>query len=207
MKKLDIFDQERPIGIQLFGGSEDAMEEAARIAEAVRPGPDRHQLRLPRTQGGEQGRRCLLVAGRGQDGAPHREGGEGREAACDGEDALGWNDKTKNIMEVAERLQDVGIQALSIHGRTRAQLYKGPADWTLIGEVKNNPRIYIPIFGNGDIDTGEGRGIPRALRRGWRDDRPCQHRASVHLQRDQALHGHRNTLGAANGGRSRGSGA
>ena len=68
---------------------------------------------------------------------------------------LGWNDHTKNIMEVAERLQEVGIQALAIHGRTRAQLYKGPADWTLIGEVKNNPRINIPIFGNGDIDSPE----------------------------------------------------
>jgi len=68
---------------------------------------------------------------------------------------LGWSDATKNIMDVAERLQDVGIQALSIHGRTRAQLYKGPADWTLIGEVKNNPRIHIPIFGNGDIDSPE----------------------------------------------------
>jgi tRNA-dihydrouridine synthase B len=68
---------------------------------------------------------------------------------------LGWNEATKNIMEVAERLQDVGISALSIHGRTRAQLYKGPADWTLIGAVKNNPRITIPIFGNGDIDGPE----------------------------------------------------
>ncbi len=68
---------------------------------------------------------------------------------------LGWNEATKNIEEVAERLQDVGIAALSIHGRTRAQLYKGPADWTLIGEVKGNPRIAIPIFGNGDIDSPE----------------------------------------------------
>jgi nifR3 family TIM-barrel protein len=68
---------------------------------------------------------------------------------------LGWDDQTKNIVEVAERLQDVGIKALSIHGRTRVQLYKGDADWTLIGEVKNNPRMNIPIFGNGDIDTPE----------------------------------------------------
>lgn len=66
---------------------------------------------------------------------------------------LGWDDKAKNIEEVAERLQDVGIKALAIHGRTRAQMYKGEADWTLIGEVKNNPRINIPIFGNGDIDS------------------------------------------------------
>jgi nifR3 family TIM-barrel protein len=68
---------------------------------------------------------------------------------------LGWDDTTKNIMEVAERLQDIGIKALTIHGRTRAQLYKGPADWQLIGEVKNNPRIQIPIFGNGDVDSPE----------------------------------------------------
>ncbi|HMU70334.1 MAG TPA: tRNA-dihydrouridine synthase, partial [Chitinophagales bacterium] len=68
---------------------------------------------------------------------------------------LGWDDNSKNIMEVAERLQDIGIKALTIHGRTRAQMYKGSADWTLIGEVKNNPRIQIPIFGNGDVDTPE----------------------------------------------------
>lgn len=68
---------------------------------------------------------------------------------------LGWDDRSRNIVEVAERLQDVGIAALSIHGRTRAQLYKGPADWTLIGAVKNNPRMRIPIFGNGDVDSPE----------------------------------------------------
>ena len=68
---------------------------------------------------------------------------------------LGWDDSTKNIEDVAERLQDVGIEALTIHGRTRAQLYKGEADWTLIGRIKNNPRIRIPIFGNGDIDSPE----------------------------------------------------
>lgn len=68
---------------------------------------------------------------------------------------LGWNDDTKYIVEVAERLQDVGIKRISIHGRTRKQIYKGEADWTLIGEVKNNPRMHIPVFGNGDIDTPE----------------------------------------------------
>ena len=68
---------------------------------------------------------------------------------------LGWNEQTKFIVDVAERLQDVGIQALSIHGRTRQQMYKGEADWTLIGEVKNNPRMHIPIFGNGDVDSPE----------------------------------------------------
>jgi nifR3 family TIM-barrel protein len=74
---------------------------------------------------------------------------------------LGWDDKTKNVLEVAERLQDIGIQALTIHGRTRSQMYKGDADWTLIGEIKNNPRIYIPIFGNGDIDSPEKAKIMR----------------------------------------------
>ena len=68
---------------------------------------------------------------------------------------LGWDDNTKYIVEVAEKLQDVGIQAISIHGRTRKQMYKGDADWTLIGKVKNNPRMHIPVFGNGDVDTPE----------------------------------------------------
>ena len=68
---------------------------------------------------------------------------------------LGWDEQTKNIVDVAERLQDIGISALTIHGRTRKQMYKGPADWTLIGAVKNNPRIHIPIFGNGDVDSPE----------------------------------------------------
>ena len=68
---------------------------------------------------------------------------------------LGWNEETKYIVEVAERLQDVGIQGLSIHGRTRKQMYKGEADWTLIGDVKNNPRMHIPVFGNGDVSTPE----------------------------------------------------
>jgi nifR3 family TIM-barrel protein len=68
---------------------------------------------------------------------------------------LGWDDKTKNVVEVAERLQDIGIQALTIHGRTRVQMYKGSADWTLISEIKNNPRMHIPVFGNGDIDSPE----------------------------------------------------
>ena len=68
---------------------------------------------------------------------------------------LGWDDKTKNVVEVAERLQDIGIKALTIHGRTRVQMYKGAADWTLIGEIKENPRMHIPVFGNGDIDSPE----------------------------------------------------
>ena len=68
---------------------------------------------------------------------------------------LGWDDSSKNIVEVAERLQDIGIKALTVHGRTRVQMYKGEADWTLIGEIKNNPRMHIPVFGNGDIDSPE----------------------------------------------------
>ncbi|MBK8499892.1 MAG: tRNA dihydrouridine synthase DusB [Flavobacteriales bacterium] len=153
MKKLDIFEQERPVGIQLFGGSEDAMEEAARIAEAV--GPDLIDINYgcPVHKVVNKGAGACLLQDIDKMVRLTDKVVRAVKLPVTVKTRLGWNDQTKNIMEVAERLQDVGIQALSIHGRTRAQLYKGPADWTLIGEVKNNPRIQIPIFGNGDIDS------------------------------------------------------
>ena len=95
---------------------------------------------------------------------------------------LGWDDNTNNIDEVAERLQDVGIEALAIHGRTRTQMYKGEADWTLIGKVKNNPRINIPIFGNGDIDSPEKALVSKPLWRRRHYDRPCSYRLSLDIQ-------------------------
>jgi len=155
MKKLDIFEQERPIGIQLFGGSEDAMEEAARIAEAVRPDLIDINYGCPVNKVVNKGAGACLLQDVDKMVRLTDKVVKAVKVPVTVKTRLGWNDQTKNIMEVAERLQDVGIQALSIHGRTRAQLYKGPADWTLIGEVKNNPRIRIPIFGNGDIDSPE----------------------------------------------------
>ncbi len=155
MKKLDIFPEERPIGIQLFGGSEDAMEEAARIAE--RAGPELIDINYgcPVHKVVSKGAGACLLQDIDKMVRLTDKVVKAVKLPVTVKTRLGWNDQTKNIMEVAERLQDVGIQALSIHGRTRAQLYKGPADWTLIGEVKNNPRIHIPIFGNGDIDSPE----------------------------------------------------
>ena len=153
MKKLDIFDYERPIGIQMFGGEEEAMVQSARIIEEANPDI------IDINYGCPVNKVVCKMAGAGilQDipkmirltemvvKATHK--------PVTVKTRLGWDDHTKNIVEVAERLQDIGIQAIAIHGRTRKQMYKGEADWTLIGEVKNNPRIHIPVFGNGDIDT------------------------------------------------------
>ena len=155
MKKLDIFEQERPVGIQLFGGSEDAMEEAARIAEAVSPDLIDINYGCPVHKVVNKGAGACLLQDVDKMVRLTDKVVKAVKLPVTVKTRLGWSDATKNIMEVAERLQDVGIQALSIHGRTRAQLYKGPADWTLIGEVKNNPRIPFPIFGNGDIDSPE----------------------------------------------------
>jgi nifR3 family TIM-barrel protein len=153
MKKLDIFEAERPIGIQLFGGSEDAMEEAARIAEAVRPDLIDINYGCPVHKVVSKGAGACLLLDVEKMVRLTEKVVKAVKVPVTVKTRLGWDERTKNIVEVAERLQDVGIQALSIHGRTRAQLYKGPADWTLIGEVKNNPRMHIPIFGNGDIDS------------------------------------------------------
>ncbi|HEX2617200.1 MAG TPA: tRNA dihydrouridine synthase DusB [Flavobacteriales bacterium] len=155
LKKLDIFEYERPVGIQLFGGQEEAMEEAARIAEAA--GPDLIDINYgcPVHKVVNKGAGACLLTDVDKMVRLTAAVVKAVELPVTVKTRLGWDDKSKNIREVALRLQDVGIQALSIHGRTRAQLYKGPADWTLIGEVKNDPRIQIPIFGNGDIDSPE----------------------------------------------------
>jgi tRNA-dihydrouridine synthase B len=151
--KLDIFEYERPIGIQLFGSDIESMTEAARIADEANPDLIDINYGCP----------VKAVACRGAGAALLQDIPKMVEMTAaivkianrpvTVKTRLGWDDNSKNIVEVAERLQDIGIQALSIHGRTRAQMYKGEADWTLIGEVKNNPRMRIPIFGNGDVDT------------------------------------------------------
>lgn len=154
-RKLDIFDNERPVGIQVFGGDEEALAMSARIVETVQPELLDINFGCP----------VKKVACRGA-GAGVLKDIELMVRLTDAvvkstnlpvtvKTRLGWDDASLNIEEVAERLQDVGIHALSIHGRTRAQMYKGQADWTLIAKVKNNPRINIPIFGNGDIDSAE----------------------------------------------------
>ena len=153
--KLDIFEYERPVGIQLFGSDVDTMAECTRIAARVKPDLIDINYGCPVKKVACRGAGAALL----QDVPLMSRMTEAVVKATDlpvtVKTRLGWDESTKNIEEVAERLQDVGIQALSIHGRTRAQLYKGEADWTLIGKVKNNPRIKIPIFGNGDIDTPE----------------------------------------------------
>ena len=152
-KKLDILAGERPVGIQLFGGDEDSMSMAARIVEAA--GPDLLDINFGCPVKGIVGRGAGAGVLKDVDRMVRltKAAVASTRLPVTVKTRLGWDDATKNIEEVAERLQDAGIQALTIHGRTRCQLYKGQADWTLIGKVKNNPRIHIPIFGNGDINS------------------------------------------------------
>jgi nifR3 family TIM-barrel protein len=153
IQKLDIYDYERPIGIQIFGGEEDAMVESTRIVEQANPDL------IDINYGCPVNKVVCKMAGAGilQD-IPKMvrltsQVVKATSLPVTVKTRLGWDEQTKNIVEVAERLQDIGIQALSIHGRTRKQMYKGPADWELIAKVKENPRMTIPIFGNGDIDS------------------------------------------------------
>jgi putative TIM-barrel protein, nifR3 family len=152
-RKLDIFDEERPVGIQLFGGDEKQMGLAAGIVDATQP--DLLDINFGCPVKG------IVAKGAGSGVLKDIPLMVRLTEACvkatrlpvTVKTRLGWDDATKNIEEVTKRLQDVGIQAITIHGRTRCQLYKGEADWHLIGKVKNNPRIHIPVFGNGDINS------------------------------------------------------
>ena len=153
VQKLDIYDEERPIGIQIFGAEMDSMMRAAEIVEEAQPEV------LDINYGCPVKKVVCRMAGAGilQDLDRMVKLTEAVVKSTNlpvtVKTRLGWDEKTKYIEEVAERLQDVGIKALSIHGRTRKQMYKGEADWTLIGKIKENPRIHIPIFGNGDINS------------------------------------------------------
>lgn len=154
-QKLDIFDYERPIGIQIFGGDEDAMALSAKIVDTTQPDLLDINFGCPVKK--------VVCKGAGAAVLKDIDLMVRLTKACIRSTSLpvtiktrlGWDHDTRNIEEVVERMQDIGVQAISIHGRTRMQLYKGDADWTLIGKIKNNPRIHIPIFGNGDIDTPE----------------------------------------------------
>lgn len=154
-QKLDIFEYERPIGIQIFGSEIDSMVEATKIASSVKPDLIDINYGCPVKKVVCKGGGAAILTNPKKMVAMTKAIVEATHLPVTVKTRLGWDDQTKNIVEVAERLQDVGIKALSIHGRTRVQLYKGNADWTLIGEVKNNPRMNIPIFGNGDIDSPE----------------------------------------------------
>jgi tRNA-dihydrouridine synthase B len=154
-QKLDIYDYERPIGIQYFGGQLESMIEAAGIVEKANPDVIDINFGCP------VAKVACRMAGAGllQD-IPKmveltRAVINSTQKPVTVKTRLGWDDQNINIVEVAERLQDAGIQALTIHGRTRKQMYKGEADWSWIAKVKNNPRMHIPIFGNGDIDSPE----------------------------------------------------
>ena len=155
LQKLDIFEYERPIGIQLFGSDIDSMREAGIIADKANPDLIDINYGCPVKQVACKGAGAALLQDIPKMVKMTSEIVKIATRPVTVKTRLGWDDSTKNILEVAERLQDIGIQALTIHGRTRAQMYKGPADWTLIGKVKSNPRIKIPIFGNGDIDSPE----------------------------------------------------
>ena len=152
---FDIFDYERPIGIQIFGSEIESMREAARISEAA--GPDLVDINYgcPVKKVACRGAGAGILQDIPKMVSMTKEIVDTCSLPVTVKTRLGWDDNTKYIVEVAERLQDVGIKAISIHGRTRAQMYKGEADWSLIAAVKNNPRMTIPVFGNGDIDSPE----------------------------------------------------
>lgn len=155
VQKLDIYEVERPIGIQIFGANIDSMRMSAEIVERANPeildinyGCPVKKVVNKQAGAGILQNIPLMI--------------ELTEAIVKSTNLpvtvktrLGWNEESKHIVEVAERLQDVGIKAISIHGRTRQQMYKGEADWSLIADVKNNSRMHIPVFGNGDIDCPE----------------------------------------------------
>jgi tRNA-dihydrouridine synthase B len=152
-QKLDIFDYERPIGIQIFGGDEEAMAMSAKIVEAVNPDLVDINFGCPVKKVVTKGAGAGVLKDVDLMVRLTEAVIKSTHLPVTVKTRLGWDDNTKNIEEVAERLQDCGVKALAIHGRTRSQMYKGEADWTLIAKVKNNPRITMPIFGNGDIDS------------------------------------------------------
>ncbi|MDF1675036.1 MAG: tRNA dihydrouridine synthase DusB [Vicingaceae bacterium] len=155
IKKLDIFEYERPIGIQIFGNDIKSMRQATEVTTQANPDIIDINYGCPVKKVACKGSGAGSLQDIPKMVKMTAEIVKSTHLPVTVKTRLGWDESTKYIVEVAERLQDVGIQAISIHGRTRKQMYKGEADWTLIGEVKNNPRMHIPVFGNGDVDTPE----------------------------------------------------
>lgn len=152
-QKLDIFEYERPIGIQLFGSNIEHMVQSAEIATAANPDLIDINYGCPVKNVACRGAGAALLQDVPKMVSMTEAVVKATHLPVTVKTRLGWDENTKNILEVAERLQDIGVQALTVHGRTRVQMYKGQADWTLIGKLKENPRLTIPVFGNGDIDS------------------------------------------------------
>ncbi len=162
LEKLDIYDQERPVGIQIFGNEIESMRISARIVEAAKPEILDINYGCPVNKVACKGAGAGILLDLDKMETMTREIVQATSLPVTVKTRLGWDDKTIRIQEVALRLQDAGIKALSIHGRTRQQMYKGEADWTLIQQVAAHPDIEIPIFGNGDVDTPEKAAEMRA---------------------------------------------
>ena len=154
-QKLDIFDYERPVGIQIFGGDEEAMALSAKIVATVNPDLVDINFGCPVKKVVSKGAGAGVLKDIDLMVRLTKAVVNSTSLPVTVKTRLGWDEQSINIEEVAERLQDVGISALTIHARTRSQMYKGQSDWRYIAKVKNNPRIHIPIFGNGDIDSPE----------------------------------------------------
>ncbi|MFZ9262438.1 MAG: tRNA dihydrouridine synthase DusB [Chitinophagaceae bacterium] len=154
-QKLDIFEEERPVGIQIFGGDEEAMSISAEIVNTVKPDLLDINFGCPVKKVVCKGAGAAVLKDIDLMVRLTKAVIKSSAVPVTVKTRLGWDFDSINILEVAERLQDIGVQALSIHARTRSQLYKGDADWSWIAKVKENPRITIPIFGNGDIDSPE----------------------------------------------------
>jgi tRNA-dihydrouridine synthase B len=153
--KLDIYEQERPVGIQIFGSEIDSMQKCAEIIERTNPDLLDINYGCPVKKVACKGAGAGILQDIPKMVSMTRAIVEATSLPVTVKTRLGWDEDSKYIVEVAERLQDIGIKAISIHGRTRKQMYKGEADWSLISDVKNNPRMVIPVFGNGDITTPE----------------------------------------------------
>lgn len=151
--KMEVFDHERPVAIQLYGHIIESMVEACRLAAKAKPDVIDINFGCPVKKIANRGAGSGMMKDIPKMVEMTRQIVNATDIPVTVKTRLGWDDDSKDIVTIAEQLQDVGITALAIHGRTRAQLYRGDADWTLIGEVKNNPRMHIPIIGNGDVDS------------------------------------------------------